>query len=139
MPTENIITRLKSKGFLTDKKNNISPQAINRFLVLPIKEMILRFRVILYGYLNFFSFVDNPSGLLKIFWILKRCLQKTICRKKDIGYKTLLNSFGRNTTLKVRRKDGQIEILDFKRPNLIRQPMRFYGTKVHPDPMLDKI
>jgi hypothetical protein len=67
MPTENIINRLKSKGFLTEKEGKITPQAINRFLILPIKEMILRFRVILYGYLNFFSFIDNPTGLLKIF------------------------------------------------------------------------
>jgi hypothetical protein len=101
--------------------------------------MILRFRVILYGYLNFFSFIDNPTGLLKIFWILKRCLQKTICRKKDIGYKSLLSSFGKDTSLKVRRSDGQIVTLDFKKPILSRQPMRFYGTRTHPDPMLDKI
>lgn len=139
MPTEDIISRLLKKGFLIKERDKLFPQAINRFLVLPIKEMILRFRVILYGYLNYFSFVDNPTGMLKIFWVLKRCLQKTICRKKDIGYKSLLKSFGRDTTLKVLRRDGQLVTLDFKRPEITRQPMRFYGTKVHPDPMLDKI
>jgi hypothetical protein len=72
MPTEDIVERLKNKGFLKWRHRNLIPQAISRFCLLPIKDIILRFRVILYGYLNYFSFVDNPSGLLKIFWIRAR-------------------------------------------------------------------
>jgi hypothetical protein len=67
MPTKDIISRLESKGFLKRRNQEIIPQSITRFLILPIKEMIIRFRVILNGFLNYFSFIDNPHGLLKIY------------------------------------------------------------------------
>jgi hypothetical protein len=56
-----------------------------------------------------------------------------------MGPKAFMKSYGPDTILKVRRRDGQVVILDFKRPNIMRQPMKFYGTLSHPDPLLVKI
>lgn len=136
MPTDEIISRLKKKGFL---KDNGQPKSCGMFLPLPVKDIILRFRVILYGYLNYFSFIDNPRSLLNIFGLLKSSLQLTICRKKDIRIRELLKSFGPDVTLKIRRRDGQIVQLDFKAPNISRQPERFYVGQRSPDPLLTKV
>jgi hypothetical protein len=67
MPTKAIVDRLKSKNFMKQHNGNLVPCSITKFLPLPVKDIIIRFRVILNGYLNYFSFIDNPSGLLKIY------------------------------------------------------------------------
>lgn len=136
MPTEEIINRLKTKGFLSHKSK---PKSCSMFLPLPVKDIILRFRVILYGYLNYFSFIDNPKGLLNIYGLLKSSLQLTICRKKDMGIREFLKSFGPDVTLKIRRRDGQVVQLDFKAPNVRRQPEKFYVKQRRPDPLLTKV
>lgn len=58
---------------------------IAQFTALPVKDMILRYRTILAGFLNFYSFADNITRLRYIYYILHSSLQKTIQRKLDIG------------------------------------------------------
>jgi hypothetical protein len=126
---------------------------LNLLTALPLKDIILWFRVILRGFLNYYSFTDNYSklaagratrphaasarGLAKIYWVLKECLRKTISSKKKMNRSAFLKAFGKDCTINLRRSDGVRVCLDYARPNLNRDPMRFYGTKTIADP-LDK-
>jgi hypothetical protein len=100
--------------------------------------LILRYRTILWGYLNYYSFVDNRYALRRIFYILKGSLQKTICRKFGIRISECLKKYGSSVTLKVPRRDGSIVFLDFKCPPLPRNPMGFLGEKEFEDPLAAK-
>jgi hypothetical protein len=55
-----------------------------------------------------------------------------------INKTNFLNSYGRDTILKIRRKDKKIVTLDFKKPELLRNPDRFYSTTRNPDPLQKK-
>jgi hypothetical protein len=50
----------------------------------------------------------------------------------------LKRCFGKSISLKVRRSDGQTVLLDFAKPIMRRNPMRFYGTTKTPDPLEKK-
>jgi hypothetical protein len=67
IPTSQIIERLGNKGFMRKIGTQWTSQAVEHFIPLPVKDLILRYRVILAGYLNYFSFVDNRTACAKIF------------------------------------------------------------------------
>lgn len=127
-PVTEIVKRMKSKGFLTIEGNRWVPQALPDLTPLSVKDLILRYRSILKGFLNYYSFVDNRAHLGKIFWILKESLKKTICYKKDIGSPQFYKQYGPHTTLEIIRSDGEIVTLDFRCPPLKRTPQRFLGA-----------
>lgn len=131
-PILEIVEKLKERKFIN--KKTWSPLSIGAWTVLPIKDLILRFRTILAGFTNFYSFVNNREDLIKIYWILKESLRKTICRKKGIGYSEFLKTFGPKITLKIRKKNGDTVELDFARPNLRCEPKDFRGSKME-DPL----
>jgi group II intron reverse transcriptase/maturase len=137
-PLKKITDRLTSKKFLEIKNNRWHPRPQSFLTTLPLKDIILWFRVILNGFLNFYSFVDNHTKLHLIYWILKECLRKTICQKKQYNKKEFLNSLGPDTTLNLRRRDGKRVTLDFKKPPLFREPNRFYCNTRNPDPLQKK-
>jgi hypothetical protein len=137
-PIPEIVNRLEKKGFVKWSQGEWNPQPLRTLLPLPIKDLILRYRVILNGFLNYYSFTDNLPEITKIYWILKESLRKTICWKKKIGPKYFSDSFGKNIELKIRKKDGETVTLDFKQPYLRREPMRFWGTTHFPDPLIVK-
>lgn len=118
-PILEIVKKLEGKKFLIRKDDKWRPQSIPKFIPLPIKDMIIHYKVILLqGFLNYYSFVDNRKHLAKIYMILKESLRKTICRKRQIGKRAFERKFGPNIEIKIRRKDGELVILNFKCPNL---------------------
>lgn len=137
-PLKKITDRLKAKQFLEIVDGKWSPTHQRHLLPLPVKDIILWFRVILNGFLNFYSFVDNFPKLYRIFWILKESLRKTICRKKQMSKTEFLKCFGESISLRIRTSDGNNKLLDFKKPPLIREPMRFYSSTRNPDPLQKK-
>jgi len=58
-PIDKITKKLLERKFLVRRKGELIPQSIPKFLVLPVKDLIIRFRSILMGFLNYFSFVHN--------------------------------------------------------------------------------
>jgi hypothetical protein len=110
---------------------------ITNFMAWPIKDIILRFRAILAGFLNYYSFADNIRSLHWIYFLLHGSLRKTICRKLDIGTKDFLSSYGPNITITIRRSDGKNVQLDFPPPKLRRSPMKFQGSTTK-DPLRTK-
>lgn len=134
-PINKLAERLESKGFLEIINKNWKPKVINQFLALPIKELILRYKTILSGFLNYYSFVDNRTQLSKIYWILWGSLAKTILRKKDFGWTAFKKRYGKEINLYIKNSKGDTRVLNFKCPPLFRNPMHFLGTKKFPDPM----
>jgi len=134
-PIVEIVERLKARDYLKIKTNKWDPSSIPQLIPLPVKDIILRFRTVMAGFVNYFSFVDNRKQLSKIYWILRESLRKTICRKLDIGKKAFLNQFGIQTILKVRKGNGDTVELDFKCPDLRSNKNRFLGTSKFVDPL----
>lgn len=137
-PIPEIVERLRSKEFLTIRNNRWAPKSIGNLVALPPKELILRYRTILNGFLNYYSFVDNRKQLNKIYWILWESLRKTLCRKHGIGKKAFLRKYGKDITLKIVKRNLEIVYLDFPSPNLEKAPMNFYGIAKFSDPLAAK-
>lgn len=66
-PILETIKKLKERKYLKTKGARWNPQSIPNLTLLPIKDMILRYRTILNGFLNYYSFVDNRKHLAKIY------------------------------------------------------------------------
>jgi hypothetical protein len=113
-PMDSLLKRLKSKGFCKPGTSLYRPLSITSFISWPIKDMILRFRTILAGILNFYSFADNIGSLSYIYYLLHGSLRNTICRKLDIGLRTFYAIFGPNITISVYQSaTRQLVKLDF--------------------------
>lgn len=137
-PLDIITKRLKEKKFWRPGPKGPIPLGISRFTCLPLKDLILRFRTILSGILNYYSFADNLYTLRYIYFLLRSCLQRTIQKKLDIGPRDFLLSYGPSVKLTIIKRDGSSVLLDFKCPTLKRNPMNFLGTENSKDPMLMK-
>lgn len=65
-PITEITNKLIDKGFLTRGEGIFKFLRIPQFTVLPVKDIILRYKSILKGLLNYYSFADNKMQFLKI-------------------------------------------------------------------------
>jgi hypothetical protein len=66
-PLASITKRLVEKKFLKIEKDRWIPLSLPELIPLPLKDIILRYRTVLNGFLNYYSFVDNLNKLKKIF------------------------------------------------------------------------
>jgi hypothetical protein len=124
-----LLNRLKTKGFCKPGATWLRPVGITEFIGWPVKDLILRFRTILAGILNFYSFADNICSLAYIYYLLHGSLRKTICRKMDIGLHEFYAIFGPKITLSVYQSATRKYVnLDFPCPPLIRSPLDFSGS-----------
>lgn len=98
-PLALITKRLRDKGFWKMGGNGPVPKAIPKFLAAPVKDLIIRYRSILYGFLNFYSFARNIRSLIFLYYLLRGSLKNTICRKLDIGSKKFDSIYGKNITI----------------------------------------
>jgi hypothetical protein len=137
-PVSKIVKRLEDKRFIEKRKNGewraLCPTPLTS---LPIKELLIRYRSILYGYLNYFSFADNRSRLARLHWFLRASLIWAIRKKKQINRREVLDRFGRDITLTIMRKDGVEVSLDFAAPRLVTLPKKhkFMGYRGDRDPL----
>lgn len=71
-PLDKIIGKMVNKGIVKwespkMRTDNLEPQPILKWLNLPIRDIILRYRMMLNGTLNYYSFVNNRTGLIRIY------------------------------------------------------------------------
>jgi hypothetical protein len=66
-PIMGLAERLRTKGFLKGPSDLMKPASMPELIPLSVKDLILRFRTILSGFLNYYSFVDNREALGKIY------------------------------------------------------------------------
>jgi len=148
-PILDIAKRLESKGFMKSNNNRWNAKVIRSFSLLPIKDIILRYKSILNGFINYYSFSDNRLRFNKIHWILKESLRKTICYKLKIGKRAFIKRFGEDIIVKYKSNDKKDKegrggvpslrplppsFINFKVPDLTRRPMLFLGAARFTDP-----
>lgn len=129
-----IVKKLTERKYLMVRDGRWIPLAFGRIIPLPVKEMILKYRTILRGFSNYYSFTDNIQNLNKVYWILWESLRKTICRKLEIGKRDFLATFGKNIEIKI-RKVKETVILDFKKPLFERISFAFMDIRKLGDPL----
>jgi group II intron reverse transcriptase/maturase len=135
-PIAKIIARLESKGFLDRAQGKWKIKSIWKFLPLPMRDIVLRYRAIFNGYNNYYSFVDNKILMSKIYWILKISLRKTLSRKFKLSKYGLIDKFGDDFNCNYTNSKGETKTVNFNFPKLIRQPMNFkVGTYNFQDPL----
>lgn len=118
-PTGHIIRKLKAKALaVRNKKGFWEATHPKIFRALPVKELIIRYRSILSGYLNYYSFADNRPRLRFIYELLKLSLISVLKEKHQIGVRDILKSYGPNITLRIPKKDGTTVSLSFNCPPL---------------------
>lgn len=128
-PITEIINKLESKGFLKKRDNFWKFLRIPQFTVLPTRDIVLRFRSVYRGLLNYYSFADNKKQFLKIKWILGESLMKTLMSKLDKSKKEIINKFGRKLTVSYKGPKDIDRTIDFHWPDLTRTPMFFASPK----------
>lgn len=84
-PISNILKRFEEKHFIKNKNGRLRPICPSQFTVLPVRDLIIRYRSILNGYLNYFSFADNRPMFRRVYWFLRESLLKAIGRKKQLN------------------------------------------------------
>ena len=65
-PVPELIKKLVEKGILKAREGKWVPRSISSLIPLEIKNIILRYNLIIRGILNYYSFVDNRARLSKI-------------------------------------------------------------------------
>ena len=138
-PIKSLIQRLESNGFVqyVDTKK-LRPLVLQSLTPLPTINLIIRYRSILNGYLNYYSFVDNKWKLKTLFTILKGSLKKAICYKEKISNDKFNKTYGKDITINITKKNGSHVKLDFQCPKLDFTPNKFL-IKEFKDPLLAKI
>lgn len=135
-PIALIVKRLEDKGFLERGKDKWKMKSIWKFLPLPMKDIVLRYRAIFNGYNNYYSFVDNKILMSKIFWILKVSLRKTLSRKFKLSKYEIINKYGADFNCNYSTNRNQTKTINFQFPKLVRQPMNFRtGSYNFEDPL----
>lgn len=111
-------------------------KSIWKFLALPMKDIILRYRAIYNGFNNYYSFVDNKKLMSKVYWILKISLRKTLGRKFNLGKNGIIQKFGPDFTCNYHTTAGENRSVNFQFPKLVRKPMDFkLGKYTFKDPL----
>jgi len=127
-PLKILADRLRTKGFWKPGKTGPKALGITNWIGWPIKELIHRFRAILNGLLNFYSFVDNRGSLAYIYYLLHGSLRNTICRKLNIGLQTFYSIYGPKISIYIlRKKDMKWVELNFACPPLVTMRWNFAG------------
>lgn len=130
-PISRLIAKLQEKGLVewnssTLTEDNLSPKPLLKWMNLPIRDIILRYRMILNGLFNYYSFVNNKPRLILIYWILRKSLAKTLAAKLKLGTARKVHlKLGINLTYKVPETGKEI---DFSRPSLLPTPNKFNGN-----------
>jgi len=133
-PLRILIDKLMKNKFIKVKNDKLTPLIIPDLTPLPVKDLILHYRSILTGIMNYYSFVDNRSSLYRIYKLIKGSLTKTICYKEKLSLKEFTRSYGRDIKLSIQKTDGSVAYLDFSQPSLTKNPMNFL-TKHLADPL----
>jgi hypothetical protein len=81
------------------------------------------------GILNYYSFAKNKPQLLKIYWIFRKSLAKTIAIKLKLKTaRQVYIKFGINIEYPITKSNGEEVILDFKCPPLKVNTKDFRGV-----------
>jgi len=136
-PMKSLIQRLANNGFIEIKNHKYKAKPVLSLSPLPTISLIMRYRSILRGYTQYYSFTDNIGKLKYVYLFLRNSLEKTIRYKEKLNQKEFDYTYGRNIKINITKKDGERVSLDFPMPKLVRNPKNFLFTE-QKDPLLAK-
>lgn len=136
-PMRSLIQRLVAKGFIEIKNHKYRSKPILSLSPLPTIQLILRYRSILKGYTQYYSFADNIERLKYIYLFLRNSLMKTICYKEKLNLEEFNRTYGKNIKVSIKKSDGKCVSLNFPLPKFVRDPKNFL-YKEQKDPLLAK-
>lgn len=102
MPTANLITQMKEKGFIKEKEVNqgstLVPNAKTAWIYLDHSSIINRYNGVINGLYNYYRFTDNSDELRFIInFYLKHSCAKTLARKYNLRSRAkAFKKFGSN-------------------------------------------
>jgi len=137
-PIKSLLQRLETKGFVGRFENRLTARPIQSLTPLPTINLILRYRSILQGYIQYYSFADNIRKLKYIYVFLRNSLEKTICLKEKLTRNEFYMTYGRNIKINITRSNGTRITLEFACPVLNHAPKNFLFKEIK-DPLLAKI
>lgn len=130
-PISKLVSKFRDKGLVTWKSktlnaDNLTPEPMLKWMNLPIRDIILIYRMILNGILNYYSFPNNKPSLILIYWILRKSLAKTLAAKLRLNrVRKVYLKFGVDIKYRIPETD---KIIDFARPSLLPTPKKFLGN-----------
>lgn len=137
-PILTLTEKLVKNKFVKKIKNKLIPQPIRDLTPLPLKDLILHFRSILRGTINYYSFADNRPYLIGIYNLLRLSLIRTLRQKLHLNYKEILKIFGKYVKIDILKADGTTAQLDFAPPCLKKQSSLFLTNPIN-DPLEHRI
>lgn len=124
VPISKLLNKLIKKGHAKKKINRFGVVTIVgesriKWQNIPVKELVIRFKAVFNGILNYYSFVDNKTRLNIIYWILLSGLTKTIAQKFRMkSMKRVFKKYGKDLS----KLPGGV---GFPCPKLSRTPKNF--------------
>lgn len=137
-PIKKLLEKLVERKIMVwgkTKRNGIGivPQPILSLTVLPVPDIIIRYKMILNGIFNYYSFVNNRPRLVVVYWILKKSLAKTLATKLRLETtRKVLLKFGRNIVYKYPESSKTI---DFSLQSIKVEPKNFKMDLNFNDPL----
>lgn len=131
-PIQTLIDKYIDDNVAVYKKNAKNKKVLvglpmTKWQLLPIYDILIRYKGVLNGILNYYSFVDNKSRLSIIYRILLYSLAKTIAMKMRLSsMRKVFWKFGK--TIKISHPNNKGILLDFSCPSLDRTPKRFINS-----------
>nr|ATI20527.1 hypothetical protein [Juglanconis juglandina] len=135
IPLKGIIKRLEDKKFFVMEKGKWKMKSIPKFTILPMKDIIRRYRSIYNGFFNYYRFADNIGGMMKVYWILKESLRKTLSRKFGVGKRELYGKYGKDLGINYSNSKGETQSINFSIPKPKKDPMNFAIQLIPRDPL----
>jgi len=130
-PLPKLIQRLKEKGICTPEGKPIGKRG---WTALDVEQILALYSSINRGLQNYYRFVDNWRGLIRIQYILRFSLAKTLAWKLKITVKKVFKRFGKDLSITIEGKDGKKDrqVSFYQNQDWSKNRDAFQGGK-HPD------
>ena len=103
-PLPKLIQRLKEKGICTAEGKPIDKKG---WRALDTEQIIALYSAMNRGIQNYYRFADNWRRLIRIQYILRFSLAKTLARKHKITVRQVFKRFGKDLSISIEGRDGK--------------------------------
>lgn len=103
-PKDKLVKKLHTKGFCTAEGK---PTTKTGWIYLDADQIVTLYNGINRGIQNYYRFADNFDQLIRIQYILKFSLARTLAAKYQCSVRQVFQRFGNSPTIVVKTKDGK--------------------------------
>ena len=134
-PVDRIVKRLCDRGFCDAAGN---PKTKPLWVTLDDAQIVELYNGILWGLLNYYSFVDNYHLLSRVNFILKCSAAKTLAHKHKTSMASIFKKYGGSLKVKVPLTSGRTRTVQFKGETEWRATPTVFKGIGEPDLNLDR-